>query len=283
MEPTSTLVPAAEHPDSAVSPGWPLATRLGLGSVQPGGPAGSARLIAALELAPGDRVVDLAPGSGETGLRATTANLYSWTGICANADAVQELVRAVPGPVTVPQLGTPAATGLPDASASVVISEGLLFGIPDDRKAAVIHEAVRLLRPYGRIGLHELCLRDVGLSADSTAELRRRLADAGDAAAYPLTEAEWRALVTGAGLEIVSVAHVPMDLPGAREVVKRLGPRRGLPVLGRAASGETGAAVRRVRRILGSQSGRFSGIVVVARRPYIGRLRHAGGEHAAAE
>ena len=54
---------------------------------------------------PVDRIVDLAPGTGEIGLRATEQNLYAWTGICRDEADADQLRADVPSPVTFAQLG----------------------------------------------------------------------------------------------------------------------------------------------------------------------------------
>lgn len=273
---TTTGTPdAVGHETIPALPPWPAAREFGLWALQPGGSAGSAALVAALELVPGDRVVDLAPGTGETGLLATEHNLYGWTGICRDQDEAAALWAAVPSPVTIAQRGAPAATGLPDASATVVISEGLLFGLAPDAQAAVVAEAVRLLRPNGRLGIHELCLRGTGLSGESTEAVRAGLAAPENGGLHPLTEAEWCALLTRAGLRIEHVAQEPLALPGAAQVVRQYGPRRGLALLRRERGG--GAAAKHAHKILAAQQGRFGAAVVVARRPYVGHLRGGHG------
>jgi ubiquinone/menaquinone biosynthesis C-methylase UbiE len=234
---------------------WPKTGHYGVWAMQPGGSDGSVALIDGLGLVAGDRIVDLAPGTGETGLRATEENLYAWTGICRDAAEVDQLRAAVPSAVTRAQLGTPDATGLGDESATVVVSEGLLFGLPDHTKQAVIAEAARLLRPNGRLGLHELCVRDAGLSGESTSAIRTRLAAPENGGLFPITESEWRA--------------------GALAVLRHLGPRKGMALLGRARGG--GAPGKHAEKVLAGQQGRFSAVIIIARRPYVGQLRRRAG------
>jgi len=274
MTTTGTPDAIGHEPNPADLPPWPTARQFGVWALLPGGAAGSAALVDALGLSAGDRIVDLAPGTGETGLRATEQNLYAWTGICRDEADAGQLWAAVPSPVTIAQRGAPAATGLPDESATAVISEGLLFALSDDDQRAVIHEAVRLLRPNGRLGLHELGVRDVGLSGESTAEVRARLAAPENGGLHPLTEAEWRTLVTDAGLRIEHLAQQPLVMPGAAAVLREYGPRRGMALLRRARGG--GAPAKRAEKILAGQQGRFAAVILVARRPYVGRLRGTG-------
>ncbi len=273
MSATDTPAAIGHESGPGAPPPWPPARQYGVWALQPGGSDGSAALIDALALVPGDRVVDLAPGTGEIGLLATEQNLYAWTGICRDQDDADQLRSAVMSPVTIAQRGAPAATGLPDEAATVVISEGLLFALAAEDKRAVVAEAARLLRPNGRLGLHELCVRDTGLSGDSTGAVRARLAAPENGGVHPLTEAKWRALVTDAGLRVEHVAQKPLLLPGAIAILRQFGPRKGMALLRLARGGGSPAA--RAQKILAEQQGRFVAVILVARRPYVGRLRGA--------
>jgi hypothetical protein len=246
--------------------------RVGIWGVQPGGPEGSAALVAALAVVPGDRIVDLAPGTGDLGIDATEVNIYAWTGICPERGDAEYLRASVPSAVTVPYAGTPDATGLGDAVATAVVSEGLLAALTPDDQTAVVAEAVRLLRPNGRLGLHELCVRDTGLSATAREAACESLAGADCGALHPRTETGWRALLEDAGLAVVSLEHVALAMPGRREILRRFGPCRGHAVWSRCG----GAGGSSARKVISAQRGRFTGIVIVARRPYVGRLRSAG-------
>lgn len=147
------------------------------------------RAVAALRLAPGDTLVDLGCGRGGVGLwlaRATSARL---TGV----DFSQEAVAIATGRAAdfVPdgrarfQLGTFAATGLPDAVADGVISVDALPFAPD--RDAALAEVRRVLRPGARAVL---------TAVEAT--------DATEVEANPLrwTEERWRDGITAAGLDL---------------------------------------------------------------------------------
>jgi SAM-dependent methyltransferase len=254
--------------------GWPLGRRLRLGTVRPGGAAGTARLLDGVRLRTGDRVVDLAPGSGETGLLATGRNLYSWIGICSDTTDAEQLAKAVPGAISHAQIGRPDVTGLPDASASVVVAEGLLLGMPDESKLAVLRESARILRPNGLLGLHELCISVDASATEPAAAVRDRLSPEVQGGIFPLTEAGWREIISSAGLEFVGVSHSVLEIPSLRDVMRQAGPRRGLEILGRATRpGATATHTRNAVSNLTRERDRLTAAVIIARRPYVGPLR----------
>lgn len=254
------------------APGRITPRHVGIWGMQPGGADGSAALVAGIGVTSGDRIVDLAPGTGDAAIDATASNIYAWTGICPTDRDADYLRASVPGTVTVAQTGTPDATGLQTASATAVISEGLLFALTPEDQAAVVTEAARLLRPNGRLGLHELCVRETGMSGAATESARDALAGSACGGLHPRTESGWRELLAAAGLEVESVQHFPLVLAGRRDIMRRFGPRHGHAVWSRS-----GGAGGHARKVLASQQGRFSGIVIVARRPYVGALRGAPG------
>ena len=149
--PQARTVNRSHRPDIAVAAGWPLARRVGLDGLAPGGRLLSERLIRGAGIRTGDRVVDLLPGDGALGRLATRHDLHSWTGVCLDRTAAKHVRKRVAGGGTI--LGAPDRTGLDDGSATVVVAEGLLSGLSAPSKRAVLDEARRILRPGGRIGI----------------------------------------------------------------------------------------------------------------------------------
>jgi hypothetical protein len=95
-----------------------------------------------------------------------------------------------------------ANTGLPDTTADVVLGEAMLTMQGDAAKNAIVAEAVRLLRPGGRYGIHELALIPDTVPENIKADIRHGLARSIRVNARPLTVAEWQQLLTGHGLVI---------------------------------------------------------------------------------
>ncbi|PRC46119.1 SAM-dependent methyltransferase, partial [Mycobacterium sp. ITM-2017-0098] len=104
------------------------------------------------------------------------------------------------------------ATGLPDASADVVVGEAMLTMQGDKAKRAIVAEAFRVLRPGGRYAIHELGLSPDELPQDVKDDIRRDMSRAIKVNARPLTTAEWTHLLAEAGFEIETVDHAPMAL-----------------------------------------------------------------------
>ena len=128
--------------------------------------------------------------------------------------------------------GDASATGLADESADVAIGEAMLTMQSDRSKAAIVAEAFRVLRPGGRYAIHELALSPDTLPDEDKTEIRKSLARSIKVNARPLTEAEWRDLLTAAGFEVTAVRFARMALLEPRRVIADEGVRRTLRFVG---------------------------------------------------
>ncbi len=156
-------------------------------------------------LAPGDRVLDLGSGSGTDSFAA--ALLVGPTGRVtgvemtdeqrAKADRLRagaEHIRFIPGRVE--------DLPVPDESVDVVISNGVINLCPD--KALVFREAVRVLKPGGRLAIADIiATRPLPESVTCNADLWA--ACIGGAAA----DVDYRTAIEAAGLTIHSFTDVP--------------------------------------------------------------------------
>lgn len=208
-DPADVPLPYADRPVATAPGHWVLA-RAGKRVLRPGGAALSAAMLARARLAGAD-VVEMAPGLGRTAAEIMKAGPASYTAIDRDPQAAARVAAVVGDRGTVRQ-GEAAATGLPDACADVVVGEAMLTMQGDKGKAAIVAEAVRVLRPGGRYAIHELGVTPDDIDEDYYTQLRRDLARSIHVNARPMTAAAWKELMEDAGLVVDWVDTAPMAL-----------------------------------------------------------------------
>jgi SAM-dependent methyltransferase len=218
-------LPLANRDDDHVQGHWLLA-RLGKRVLRPGGVELTRTLLARAEVTNAD-VVELAPGLGRTATEIIARNPRSYVGAESDPDAAN-MVRSVLSGQTAQhcevRVTDAADTGLPGASADVVIGEAMLTMQGDAAKHAIVAEAARVLRPGGRYAIHELALTPDDLPEEVTTDVRQSLARAIKVNARPLTVAEWSELLAEHGLVVEHVATAPMALLQPRRIISDEGP-----------------------------------------------------------
>ncbi len=115
----------------------------------------SRRVIELAKVKPGDRVLDVACGSGNLTL---TARTYAGpNGKVHGIDASPEMIgvarrkAARAGTGVVFDVGLAEKLAFPDATFDVVISRLAIHHLPDDLKRAAFAEMLRVLKPGGRV------------------------------------------------------------------------------------------------------------------------------------
>ncbi|MBB4853794.1 SAM-dependent methyltransferase [Mycobacteroides chelonae] len=210
-------LPLAGRRDEDLPGHWLLA-RLGKRVLRPGGLELTTRLLAAGRVTDAD-VVELGPGLGRTARDIVALRPRSYVGVddtAAATQSVRDVVAPCGGRVIIADA---ASTGLPDASADVVVGEAMLTMQSDKAKRAIVDEAYRLLRPGGRYAIHELGLTPDSVGTETTDDIRRALAHSIKVNARPLTVAEWSELLRGSGFKVVSTDRAPMALLKPRRVI----------------------------------------------------------------
>lgn len=209
-------LPFAQRRTADVPGHWLLA-RLGKTVLRPGGRRLTEAMVASLPVG-GNDVVELAPGVGHTARLLLGAQPSSYRGVEEDPAAAKITGGIVRDRGTV-TIGNAKSTGLPDACADVVVNEAMLTMQTDASKARIVQEVSRVLRPGGSYAFHELALTPDGIDPQIATEVRKGLARSIKVNARPLTVAEWAALLTEHGFEVVAVRTAPMALLKLRRII----------------------------------------------------------------
>lgn len=212
----TATVPGHDRPVDKIGGHWLLA-RVGKKVLRPGGRETTDFL---LEHSPieGHDVVEFAPGLGITAVEIITRTPATYTGVDSDADASAQLQSRIPEGHSV-VIADAAETGLPDASADLVIGEAMLTMHTDHNKMDIMREAHRLLRPGGTYAIHEMGLAPDDIDPEIATDIRKALARAIKVNARPLTLQEWAALAEVAGFEVVKVHETAMGLLDPRRML----------------------------------------------------------------
>jgi SAM-dependent methyltransferase len=217
MAHTTAPLPAQSVPVDRMPGHWLLA-RLGKRVLRPGGRELTERLLSALAIGSADDVVELAPGLGSTTELVLGANPRSYVGVDRDPVSARRVAEAVQGPNRRVVEGSAAATGLEDASADVVFGEAYLTMQSAGQKARIAAELARIIRPGGRLGLHEVAIAPE-TPADRQEAIRSELTSAIKVPVSPLPLAGWEQLLVDAGFEVEARFDAPLHLLEPRRLV----------------------------------------------------------------
>ena len=179
-------------------PGHWLLAKMGKRVLRPGGLELTQRLLSELAVTANDDVVEFAPGLGITARMTLARKPKSYIAVERDAKAAATVATYLTGPNQRCIAGTAEATGLADATASVVYGEAMLSMQMAPAKAKIIAEAARLLRPGGRYGIHELCLIPDDVDQSIRDAIQHEMSDDIHVGVRPLTEREWCELLEAA-------------------------------------------------------------------------------------
>ena len=255
-------------PEASRMQGHWLLARLGKRVLRPGGIDLTRRMLAAAALAPGERVVELGPGVGRTAELLLARHPSSYHGVDPNPEGRKQVAAVLerhPGAEYV--VADAAATGLPAASADLVVGEAMLTIQSDEHKREIVAEPVRLLAPGGRYAIHELALRGDRSPAELEAA-RKELSRTIRVGARPLPLEAWKDLLTDAGLVVEWTGTAPMHLLEPGRLVQDEG-LLGAARFWRNVRRTPGARdrVRAMRQAFQLQGELLSAVGMVARRP----------------
>lgn len=198
---------------------WLLA-RAGKRVLRPGGLDLTRRMLDALDLSEHDRVIEFAPGLGITARMVLRRNPLEYRAVERDAAAANRLRTQLPRNRVQVVRAEAEDSGLPRASATVVYGEAMLSMQTAEQKARIVSEAVRLLAPGGRYGIHELCIRPEGISERMRREIAAAMSKEIHVGVQPLCCGEWATLLEQHGLKLIWTGETAMDLLEPRCVLR---------------------------------------------------------------
>lgn len=256
-------LPQSDRPVETAAGHWVLA-RAGKRVLRPGGLKLTKAMLAAAKL-PGARVVEFAPGLGRTAQLIVAESIASYVGVDRDVNAVSRVQRIVSSANGKVVCANAAETGLPDDSADMVAGEAMLTMQGQKSKQKIVAEAKRVLSVGGRYAIHELVLVPDDIEASKADELRKTLARVIRVNARPLTVAEWKELLTGAGFRVTEVTTAPMALLDPKGVVADEGLLGTLRIVRNLMRDkDLRARVLQMRRTFTEYKKNLAGITVVA-------------------
>lgn len=196
--------------------GFSLLGSLGKRVLRPGGAELTDHLLGALAIEPGDDVVEIAPGRGRTARLILERKPASYVAIDRDEAAERSIVPLLNGPKQQFRLGSVSRTGLADGAASVAVGEAVLTMHPRAAKTNIVAELARIVRPGGRIGLHEVTFKldDMDPTLDDLEQIRIRteLTSHFKVSFNAMTMNDWTDLLDSEGFELQSAKRAPLRL-----------------------------------------------------------------------
>lgn len=129
-------------------------------------------------------------------------------------------------------------------------------------------EALRLLKPGGYYAIHELGLTPNDIDPKLADGLPRQLARTIRVNARPLTENEWRAVLTNAGFEVEWIGFAPMTLLSPRRNLADEGLLRVARIIRNLIRDkDLRARVLQMRSTFNKYRDHLNGIAIIAKKP----------------
>ncbi len=251
----------ALSPSSRLPGHWLLA-RVGKRVLRPGGVEMTRKMLASLQIDCADRVVEFAPGLGDTAGRLSRCAPFSYIGVDRDNDAIRRLQARFRADDWMHFVQAAAEqTHLPGGSATVVIAEAMLSMQSAAEKQKIITEAARLLAPRGRYAIHELCL----VETSRKAELERDLSLQIHSGIRLLTAPEWQLMLEQAGFRVRTEFYAPMHLLHPARILRDEGWARTLRIAcNLLCDRDARARVLSMRRAFEEHAGEIAAICLIA-------------------
>lgn len=248
-------------------PGHWLLARLGKRVLRPGGRELTDRLLHSLAIGPSDHVVEMAPGLGSTTELVLACAPATYIGVDRDPVSAQRIAHVVAAPGRSVIQATAANTGLEDSSADVAFGEAYLTMQPAGQKQRIVEELARIVRPGGRVGLHEVAFTPDDLAPALRDSIRDELTGSIKVNVSPLTIAEWTALLEDGGFEVRERFTAPLHLLEPRRLLADEGLRGAVRFVGNVVrQSDARRRVLAMRSAMGRNASHLQACVVVAQR-----------------
>ncbi|MBP8824307.1 MAG: methyltransferase domain-containing protein [Flavobacteriales bacterium] len=245
---------------------WLLA-RMGKKVLRPGGKELTMLLMGKLAISPTDELVEFAPGLGFTAGIALQKNPKSYTGVELNEEAAGILRKQIKGKGREIVIGNACCCPLKNATADKVYGEAMLTMQADHRKAEIIREAHRILRPGGLYGIHEIALTPDSMPEAGKKQIQHDLATTIKVNARPLTQAEWTTMLEAEGFTVESVMTNPMHLLETARIIDDEGFFRTLKITWNILTHpKARKRILEMRKVFRRHEASMSAIAIVARK-----------------
>lgn len=256
-----------EVKDISTAPGHWILAKMGKKVLRPGGKELTEQLVENLKINDKDDVIEFAPGLGFTANLSLQRHPHSYIGVDADPEAVRYLDNKIKGNNLKFINGNAQEVELKECCATKLYGEAMLTMHADHRKANIIKEAHRLLKPGGLYAIHEIGLAPDQLPEELKAEIQKDLAKTIRVNARPLTVQEWEELLTNAGFEIVFKATNGMHLLESKRIVSDEGFFNTLKIGWRIVSNrDARKRISAMREVFRKHEDHMNAVVIIARK-----------------
>lgn len=274
LEPVATEKPKAPAPHRSTAnehlnydQGHWLLAKMGKKVLRPGGKELTLQLMEKLAISKEDDVVEFAPGMGYTAGITLAKNPKSYTGVELNEEAAGMLRKKINGPKRQIVIGNACCAPVDGAAADKLYAEAMLTMQADHRKAEIMGEAHRILRPGGLYGIHEIALVPDDMPEEGKKKIQRELAQTIKVNARPLTRSEWVNMLESAGFEVESIMTNPMHLLETRRLIDDEGFFRFLKITWNILThGKARKRILEMRKVFRRYDKSMEAIAIVARK-----------------
>lgn len=199
--------------------------------LRPGGIKFTKKMLDTLEISVEDVVVEIAPGAEITTKIVIKENPKNYVAIERNEKFAQKIEKLLKNSPYSCVIGSAQNSQIEDDFATIIFGEAMLTMQTQTTKAAIMQEASRILKQNGLFAIHEVALRDEGLTDDLREQIFSDLRDALKVGAHPLTLKEWTNLLKENNFTIIDSFEDDMKVFSPKSFIGDEGLGRTLKIL----------------------------------------------------